>query len=1008
MAVDWTRARALFEESLELDAGARRDFLRSSCSDDAALLAEVESLLTAHESAGAFLDTPYVDLRGSGEGASREAAAFPDCGRYRLVSVLGRGGMGTVYRALRDDAEYEQEVCVKVLRRDLATEDLARRFRGERQILARLEHPNIAQLLDGGTTADGRPFLVMELVDGSSIDRYCREHALSIRQRLELLVKLCRAVHVAHQSLVVHRDLKPPNILVTDEGEPKLLDFGVAKLLETEDFPQTVVETAPGQRPLTPRYASPEQVKGTAITTASDVYALGVIAFELLTESSPYHRDESSPAELARAICEHSPETPSSALLARGGEKGATRRRAKELRGDLDTVLLKALAKEPDRRYASAQALAEDLKRYLTGRPVRARPDSWSYRTGKLIRRNRVAVSVAAVALVLLLSSLVGLLVQRQRILDESLLATSAKSFLIDLFSVADPDRSRGEQVTAREVMARGASEIDRRLGDQPALAAELKETVAEVYLQLGLYGEAEPLIDEALELRRHQGRSGEAGLARSLLLSGRLARDQGRLDQAERELRQAAELLDRRAGSETPDRVEARLGLAQTLLKRGELEESERQFGIAVDLASRLPPADVHWLALALNRHAQLQRVRGDHAAAEQSYERSIEIYRRVYGDDHPQVIGLLNNMALLDQAEGQWERAEERFREAIRKQRQLYGGAHPALSNTLDNLASLLYDRGHYAESESVCREALEIRQQVLEPGHPKRAASQNLLGLILRDQGKLEAAEEPLRRALESWSDLHGEAHELVANGCINVGDLLFEQRRLDEAASFYRRALEVQDRLGRAEAAAGARLQGRLGRLERVRGDFERALGHYRRALEIYEHLDSPNPNEVATTRHNLGVLLDKTGDHQGAETLFRQTLEVFRAQLGSEHPNVGVVEKNLAGALNGQGRFEEAEQILAHALQTFEGNLQPSHRWVLGARVAMAASLVGRQRYELAEEQLLAVWATAVTEHGETEGPAIDAADKLATLYERWGQTGRMATWRRRAAAGSDG
>lgn len=442
----WQRVRELVESVLELPPRERPAYLDGACTADRSLRAEVDTLLRAHADAGTSWDRPVFDLRRQVQENQPEAdEPLPEAiGPYRVLKPLGYGGMGRVYLAERTGS-YRQRVAVKVLKPGLDSRELVRRFRSERQILAQLEHPYIAKILDGGSS-EGRPFIVMELVDGLPIDRYCDEHRLGVTARLELMRKVCDAVRFAHRNLVVHRDLKPANILITAAGDPKLLDFGIAKLLRPETFPHTVLPTTPGLIPMTPDYASPEQVRGEPITTASDVYALGVLLYELLTGHSPYLLAHHEPAAVARAVCEQQPRRPSSVVIRRHGAShsgGEAQRLRLYLRGDLDTIVLMALRKEPRRRYASVEQLADDLDRHLTGRPVHARPDTVGYRTRKFLSRHSWGVSLAAATLAVPVAFTGVLLVQRKKILRQRNHAQEVARLLVHLFEMSDLNRTR-------------------------------------------------------------------------------------------------------------------------------------------------------------------------------------------------------------------------------------------------------------------------------------------------------------------------------------------------------------------------------------------------------------------------------------------------------------------------------------------------------------------------------------------------------------------------------------
>src|ERR1700730_13812532 len=396
----WARVKELFEAAVDLDSNQRASLLDKECGGDEPLRGKIESFLKSDEQTDGFIEQPAFAIpHDLFPDNVEESFAGRQFGAYQIIREIGRGGLGAVYLAARADDEYRKQVAIKVIRRGLDTEDILRRFRTERQILAQLDHPNIARLIDGGTTDDGLPYLVMEYVSGEPINAYCNANALLTTERLRLFRKVCAAVTYAHQNLIIHRDLKPSNILVTQEGEPQLLDFGIAKLLSTAD--EWFTQTIPALRVMTPEYASPEQVKGDKIMTTSDVYSLGVLLYELLTGQRPYRLKTRAPEEIARAITDQEPERPSTAVtrVSNSPQSDPSRtggfRNPKSLRGDLDNIVLKAMRKEPARRYASVGQFSEDIRRHLTGLPVVARKDTVSYRAGKFVSRHRIRAAAA-------------------------------------------------------------------------------------------------------------------------------------------------------------------------------------------------------------------------------------------------------------------------------------------------------------------------------------------------------------------------------------------------------------------------------------------------------------------------------------------------------------------------------------------------------------------------------------------------------------------------------------
>ncbi|HUF28815.1 MAG TPA: serine/threonine-protein kinase, partial [Gemmatimonadaceae bacterium] len=572
----WQRLESLFDAAIEMRPVERSAWLGARCADDPALREQVESLIAASESGagsasallGGAVEDAAHDLAG-------DAAVGERIGPWELVEELGRGGMGVVYRARRADAEYEREVAIKLLG-GIRTSEHLRRFRVERQILAGLEHPNIAHLIDGGTTPRGVPWVAMELVHGMPLDRYCDAHGLGVEQRLALFLDVCAAVRIAHRHLVVHRDLKPANILVTADGTPKLLDFGIAKLLASGVG--DVGETGTAVRLLTPAYASPEQLRGEPVTVATDVYGLGVILFQLLTGRLPHELAGKTLGEIERLVCEEEPQRPSTVA--------ASPALGRRLRGDLDTIVLTAVKKDQHRRFESVERLADDIQRHLTGRPVRARGDTRKYRLGKFVRRHRVGVAATVAAAAALAVFAVAMGVQARRLAIERDAATLARThaeqvagLLTGIFEVADPSQSRGESVTARELLDEGARRVEADLADQPELQAAMMRLIGGVYHGLGLESRARPLLERALAQYRalHGDEHGE--VATSQMALAYTLQDLGDLAGAEPLYRDALATRRRLHGAEHPLVSESLSGLAYLIETQGDQTDAELLF---------------------------------------------------------------------------------------------------------------------------------------------------------------------------------------------------------------------------------------------------------------------------------------------------------------------------------------------------------------------------------------------------------------------------------------------
>lgn len=706
----WQIVSELFNDALDLSQDKRRGFLERSC-DDVGILREVMELLADEDDQDGDgpLARPYFSLP---KGPVTEGSVTGDrLGSYRLLYPLGHGGMGTVYLAERADGEFEQQVAVKLLHPGVCSEEVLLRFRSERQILAKLRHSNLAQLLDGGTTDDGLPYFVMEYVDGRPIDEHCNAYTLSVHQRLALFRSVCEAVSFAHRNLVVHRDLKPGNILVSPKGQVKLLDFGIAKLLEGNQLPAT----REGMAPMTPPYASPEQTRGETVNTATDVYSLGIVLYELLTGRRPH--EAKSPERLAQAICEESPRRPSTVELGDRLRTAEPKRLRQRLKGDLDNIVLAAIRKEPDRRFSSVEQFSEDIRRYLAGLPVRSRPDTLAYRAGKFIRRHPWGVASAVLVALLIGAFAVSTAVQNRRIArqyqqivrerDRSLAVTE---FLVDVLGTTDPRQAKGETPTVRDVLEATAVRLHNELESEPLVRAALLDAVGRVYLSLDLRQEARPPLEEALALRRAHLGPVDSLLAESLHNLAGLERRDGRSESTEGLLREAISIQRMAFPSGHRDLARGLSNVASFFRQLGRLGEAEPLAREALAMQEELFGKDDVEIAVTLNNLARILVDQGRFEEAETLYRRSIGIRREVEGPDDPGLAKTLNNLAmLLSEHLARPSEALPLQRESLRIRRQVYEEGHFALVNGLNNLAALLTSLKQFEEAEALFDEAL-----------------------------------------------------------------------------------------------------------------------------------------------------------------------------------------------------------------------------------------------------------------------------------------------------------
>jgi serine/threonine-protein kinase len=810
----WRRLDEIFQQALEFPPGERDGFLREACGDDDGLRKAVDSLLEADRAGEEFLEQPLI--------SPEVSTPLPDGGQlgaYRLVREIGQGGMSTVYLGARDDDSFRRRVAVKVIRRGMESEESKRRLRAERQILASLDHPWIAKLYDGGETAEGLPYFVMQYVEGLPIDAYCDQHRLTVDDRTILFGEVCAAVHYAHQNLVVHRDLKPSNILVSADGSPKLLDFGIAKLLNPELSSPEIEPTATWVRLLTPHYASPEQVRGEAITTASDVYSLGVLLFKLLTGRLPYALEERTPREVERIVTDHEPPRPSTVVTRAGSgsddptPESISRARgvrpqqlARQLDDDLDDIVLKAMRSTPQRRYSSVEQLAEDLRRHREGLPVIARQGNFSYRLGKFLRRNRLAISGALVALLLIVSFLVATLLQSARVARERDQARRERdekqqvlALVEEVFQLADPAEARGETFTVREALDRGAELVGRRLGDVPALEAALRETMGRIYFNLGLFDEARTHLAEILELHRQLHGEDSMEYVGSLAALGAVFRETGDYDRAEQLTAEALARARGLVGGHHPGLIEPLNHLVTLFCYRGDYERAREPSLEALALARAYLGDTRSDLAEAVTNRAVVLKENGDLAAARQLYEEGLVIQQKILGEDHPEVANILNNLAVVVKELGDNETAASLHRRTLGLRRRLYGESHPLVAQSLTNLAAVERERGEYSLAEAGYRESLSILDERLGPSHPLTVQVAVTLGSMLVESGRPQAAEPWLRERLEVWRGEIPPGTGWVPWAENGLGEALTALGRLDEAQALLEPSLAALEQV-----------------------------------------------------------------------------------------------------------------------------------------------------------------------------------------------------------------
>ena len=845
----WQQIDALFRRGLLVPSDEREDWLREVCSGDADLRGALTRLLK-HDAAGR--DVLADTVRAS----AREVAAIGrlslegrQLGPWSVQERLGSGGMSVVYRAFRSDQQFDKEVALKLLKPGLDTEDVLRRFQTERRILAALEHPNVCRILDAGTTEEGRPFFVMESVDGEPIDAYCDRHRLTVEERIQLFLQVLDAVAAAHRNLVIHRDVKPSNILVTREGTPKLLDFGIAKVL-TPDLYAGGETTAPTRRPMTLSYASPEHMAGRNMTTASDVYSLGVVLYELLAGTRPYATQGLSAEEMEARLQASPPPLPSKALERGAGERrvveggdeeghpsggtvgghrvevasveevarcrrSSARQLCRRLAGDLDVVTLKALRFEPDRRYPSTELFAADLRRFLDGWPVEARADSLRYRFSKFVGRHRLGVASAVVVGILILASVTALTVSSFRLAREKQAseqergaAEQVSGFVIDMFHAVTEDSPPEQVRRAERILDAESARVSRELAAQPRQQATMLHALGRISLGLGLHDRARPLMEEALALRR--------------------------------------ELLG---------------------------DEHAAVLGSLDDLAI-------------------LSAERGDYARAEALFRQSLVLRQQIHAPPHTALSSNLNNLALSLHDQGKYLQAEPLYREALAMDSEVLGRQHLRTAPGLLNLGLLLYDLGSFEEARGLLEEAVEVYRLHEGTRSLNLAETLRILGAILSALNEEPLAASTLEESISLFQTLAGPRHPHLARARYSLATHYQRQGRWQEALALHRLALDQRLEVLGAGHPEVATSRAGLGETLAALGHLEEAEASFVRALEIHRDTLPPGHSELGTTLTRLARLRTAQGG-QAAEVwpLAQEAWDILRAALRPGDPRI---------------------------------------------------------------------------------------------------------------------
>jgi serine/threonine-protein kinase len=924
----WARIAALFDELVELDDAGRERRIDSIAHDDAALADELRSLLAADAAGGALLESdaaaalpgiliPSDDVRSDDVWTSETAHGEmppPDSrvGLWRLVRPIGEGGMGVVWLAERADGAFEQHVAVKVLKRGMDTHAILRRFLQERRILARLHQPHIVRLVDGGMTADGRPFYVMDFVDGEPITQHAASRALDVRARVALMIDVAEAVAYAHAQLVVHRDLKPSNVLVDHTGAPRVLDFGIAKLIEDSG---EATMTGTGMRVLSPAYAAPEQILGEAIGTATDIHALGLMLCELLTGQLPRKRRTALAAHRADDADYEATER-ASALAAQAddarmremyGADGDARRLARTLSGDLDVVIATALQREPARRYATAAAFADDLRRWLDGRPIAARADTAGYRLRKFVRRHRIGVAASVLVALALIAGLGSALWQAriaraqaeradlERTHSERQLARTqrVKEFMLTLFREQDPmSRAKAQARTAGELIRDGIAEVDTTFTDQPELHAELLQDLGEIQTSLGDVDAAKGVLERARDERKKlSGADSAAGADADAVYAAALLAA-GDTDTAEKLLRPALARLRQAFGPDHPKTIEAENSLARIEIYRGHYDAGLALSRHGVKAYSASHGAESPEVAVRLSALAsmQLQATQYDEALA--SSREALRIIEHSNGPDHVRAILPHTQISDVLRYRRDYPGALAELETAVRIGRAQLPPRHPKLAAMLIRLGDLLRRMKRYDDAEKVFEEGIGMLA-----GSNTGEYAQMLQGYgeLAFQQGHFDLAAKRYRESFARFRAATGESVYTWITALV-LGETLIAQHRLDQAEKVVLEARAGIARIATPDSYDAGFADGVLAHLRFRQGRVDESIAAYRHALAVMTSIYGAQHAEVASLRFMLARSLAATGEEAGrseAAALLAQALPIIErddpaGQMGEVH------------------------------------------------------------------------------------------------------------------------
>ena len=900
----WDLVKSIVDQALTLSGEERDTYVSTACQNNPDISAEIQELLRSIEESEEkeFMIPMRQDRKELISDLADELAHVTahdnfigkTIGSHRITELLGSGGMGTVYKARRVDGEYHHEVAIKLIKQGVDTEETIRRFRMEREILATLQHPNIAQIYDGGITGDGTPYLIMEHIEGMPIDKYCNEKHLTINERLDLYKDVCSAVQFAHINLIVHRDLKAQNIYVTKEGIVKVLDFGIAKLLDAGQTEMTLLETQPGQKLWTPQYAAPEQVKGESITTATDVYALGVLLHKLLTDTYPHNLEGKSISEVEKIIKDETPLPPSLSFPSNTSQKECAKLRkitaaelTKKLKGDLDSLVLKAIRKEPQYRYASVGQLKEDIERYLTGAPLLVRKGSLRYKTGKYIRRHKAGLAAAVLFLIAAIS-FAGFYTwqiskERDRAELQAKKAEQVSGFITNLFKESTPGEINGDTLTVRHALDIGAQKIKAELPEQPEIQAKILSVIGEVYHSLDLQKEAEELLETALE--QQDQLPDEVILAdkvQTLHVLSIVKAYLKKYNEAETIGRQALNLAENNFGKSAAITQACRYSLSTTLHSRAKFDDASELMDEWLTFSgSKNNARENTQVAQELIDKSQIFLMSGKRHEAEQMLRKALNLRLAEFGENHYEVAKVLVSLADAFRASGKYSEAEFTNKKAIQIFEDVESRNNEHYAFALRSLAGLLTERGAYSQADSLFKRSIFLHKESFGSESFQVKFTQALYANTLIEQNKFPEALKLLNEAYTFYEEKFGENILHALNAKVSIATIHMHMRDLNKAELMLESLVKRFDKKYGDKSHHSVRARTAYSNVLMLQHDLEKAETEARKGLELAQNFAPHDSYIINLAKQQLGICLMQQKRFKEAEVLLVESTEYWK-------------------------------------------------------------------------------------------------------------------------------